>query len=125
MTYKAKMRIGPYDFEWNPTLYTIPEADKDYSVVETYESVAFFSWGTSIVGKEVTLEWDRMKEQQFDQLQTLLELDQETVWTPISGEAVAYNVELCQLQGKFMDFAIHDAPYRDNVKLLMVIMSEV
>lgn len=125
MTYLPKMRLGPYDFEWNPTQYDIPKEDKTYSVVQTYESVAFFSWGTSIIGKEIELEWDRMKEEQFDQLQTLLEADQETVWTPISGEVTAYNVELCQLNGKFMEFSLHDAPYRDDVKLLMVIMSEV
>ena len=125
MTYKPKMRLGPYDFEWNPTQYTLPEEEKSYSVVPTYDSVAFFSWGTTIVGKEIELEWDRMKEAQFTQLQTLLEADQETLWTPISGESTAYNVELAQLNGRFMEFAIHDAPYRDNVKLLMVIMSEV
>lgn len=125
MTYKAKMRLGPYDFEWNPTQYTIPEEGKSYSVVQTYESVAFFSWSTTIVGKEILLEWDRMKEAQWDELQTLLETDQQQLWTPISGESVAYNVEMCQLDGRFMDFALHDAPYRDGVKLLMVVINEV
>lgn len=120
-----KMRLDTYDFEWNPAQYTIPKVDKSYSVVPTYETVAFFSWGTKLVGKEIVLEWDMMPDAQFSALQSILELEGEVVWTVMSGEATAYNVNVCALDGKFIEKSIHDAPYRTDVKLTMVIMSEV
>lgn len=127
MTYtkQPKMRLGPYDFEWNPSQYTIPKKNKSYSIVETYSSVAFFSWGLTSIGQQISLEWNRMPEAQFDQLQQLLEDDEDSVWTPISGEATAYDVEICSLEGRYMQHSIHDAPYRDGVKLILMLKEEV
>ncbi|MCJ7760978.1 hypothetical protein MUP59_07565 [Candidatus Bathyarchaeota archaeon] len=57
----ANMSLNAYTFTWNPDRWTIPELDLSYAVVQTYESVAYFEWGLSIVGKEIILEWDWMK----------------------------------------------------------------
>jgi hypothetical protein len=37
-----KMRLGPYDIDWNPTQFTVPKKDKRYSIVQTYSSAVFF-----------------------------------------------------------------------------------
>jgi hypothetical protein len=120
-----KMRLGPYDIDWNPTQFTVPKKDKRYSIVQTYSSAVFFSWGLSSIGKEIMVEWEMMKEQDFDNLQELLEDDQAYLWTPVSGEAAAYNVEMCQLDGSYIDKSTALAPYRTNVKLVMMLLDEV
>ena len=43
-----------------------------YSVVETYEGAAFFSWGTSIKGRKCVLKWDGMSVTQYNQFQAVL-----------------------------------------------------
>ena len=125
MTYKAKMRLGPVDFDWNPTQFTIPKKGKSYSVVETYTTVAFFSWGVTSIGQQISMEWEMMPEQQFDDLQQLLDNDINYLWTPVSGEAGSYDVEILDLQGKYMEKSIHDAPYRVDVKLVVMLKEEV
>ena len=119
----AKMTLGGYEFEWNPSQYTIPKEDKSYSVVQTYSSAAYFSWGTSIIGKEIVVEWEMMPADDFDQIQTLLEADAEVVWVP--GNGSSYNVEVADLQGRYIEKSIHDAPYRERARCTLIIISEV
>jgi len=121
----GKMRLGPYDIEWNPTQFTVPKKDKRFSIVQTYTTAAYFSWGVSSVGKEIMVEWEMMKEQDFDNLQELLENDQAYLWTPVSGEGTAYDVEVCQLDGSYIDKSTAYAPYRTNVKLMLMLTEEV
>jgi hypothetical protein len=120
----GKMRLGTYDFDWDPVQYTIPVEGKSFSVVQTYDSVAFFSWGTKIIGKEIVMEWDMVTESQFNSLQTILEADEEVEWSPISGEQ-SFMVNVCALDGRYIEKSIHNAPYRTDAKLTVVIMSEV
>ncbi len=121
----AKMTLGSYQFEWNPKRYTIPKKQRYYSVVDTYSDVAFFDWGSLIDGQQIMLEWDFMMQAQFNQFQDLMVSGEQLVWAPISGESPTYNVEVCALDGKYFEGSIHDAPYRLDVRLLLMIDSEV
>jgi hypothetical protein len=119
----AKMVLGSYTFEWNPEQYTIPEKQRSYSVVPTYVTAAFFSWGVSRIGKEIVLEWDMMKEAQWDSIQTILEADTEVLWYPEGGAGASYTVEVVKLQGEYVEKSISDAPYRRRVQLTLILKS--
>ena len=118
-----KMVLGGYTFEWNLTESTIPLEQKAYSAVELYSGEAYFSWGTQIAGKQIALEWDWMKEDEFTQLVQLVRNDAQIVWNPQTGST--YNVEAVRLDGKYFTSSLLDANYRKDVKLELLIMSEV
>jgi len=74
------MKLGSYTFVWEPKNFTEPKADKIYSKVLTYSSVEFFSWGTDIVGKEISITGEWMKEVDFQNLQRLMDDDEQKTW---------------------------------------------
>lgn len=118
-----KMTLGGYEFWRNPNKFTVPKKDRYTSFVKTYGGAVFFSWGTFIEGVEITLEWEYMTETMFDQLQTLLEADAEIVWNPQTGDT--YNVEIRSLEGKYLTTSLLDAEWREDVRLILAITSEV
>jgi hypothetical protein len=117
----AKMTLGGYTYLWNPDKSTEPREIRFNSLVHTYGGAAFFSWGTSIIGLPVVHEWNYMDETMFQQLQTFLEDDEIKVWNPQTG--TNYNVQIVALSGDYLTTSLYDAPWRENVKLEMVIMS--
>jgi hypothetical protein len=76
------VKLGTYTFGWNPDQFTLPYAEKSAGRVQTYSSVAFFSWGVSLPGKEISIEWDWMSVDQYERLRTLFEADAAVVWDP-------------------------------------------
>ena len=76
------MKLGTYTFETDPDQFDIPRAQKYSSLVKTYSSVAYFSWGLSIIGLEVLLEWELMTCDQFNRLDTLFQADAQVEWDP-------------------------------------------
>jgi len=118
----ADMQLGAYVFAWKPEELDTLEKEKSYSVLRTWTTAAFFSWGTSRIGKEIELDWDWMPEAQWNQLQTLLEADVETTWWPEVG-GTSYTVEVVKLAGKFVQKSLLDAPYRRQVRLTLVMKS--
>jgi len=76
------MKLGDYTFGWNPDRFTLPHAEKSAGKVQTYSSVAFFSWGVSPIGKEISIEWDWMSVDQYERLRTLFEANAAVVWDP-------------------------------------------
>ena len=76
------MKLGGYTFDWNPDTFTLPQAEKSLGKVKTYSSVAFFSWGLSLAGKEISLEWDWMGVDQYERLRSLFEANAPVVWDP-------------------------------------------
>ncbi len=119
----SNQTLGSYQFEWNPEKWTIPRKEKYYGKVLTYESVGFFSFGMSIVGKEIVLEWDWMSLEQWNELDTLFQADAGCVWLP--GDGNTYNVEMLHLDGAYFEVVDLDLAYRRNVKLTLMIMSIV
>jgi hypothetical protein len=117
-----QMVLNDYTFTWFPDRWTIPKADKFSGKTLTWESAGFFSFGTSIIGKEIILEWDWMPHDQFDELNNIVLLDTQVLWaTGFYGEA--FNVEVVGLDGEYFETTAYNFEYRRNVKLTLMIMS--
>jgi hypothetical protein len=118
-----EMSLGSYTFDWPPDKWSIPKSEKYSGRVLTYDSAAFFSFGTSIVGKEILLEWDFMPVEQFESLNSLYLDDEPKTWVP--GTGAAYTVEIVSFEGAYGDVVGYDKPYRFNVKMLLMITGEI
>lgn len=116
------MKLGSYSFEREPDTCTVPHKARYTSMVKTYGGAVFFSWGLFIEGVEIEMTWRVMSATMFNALQTLLEADTEIVWDQQTG--TDYNVELKALEGSYIETSMLDAPYRQDVKLRMVITGE-
>lgn len=121
------MSISTTTFAVDPSDMTIIKSDKICSYAQTYSSVAFYSWGKSIVGKEIDLKWNSMPSTQFDAIDTLIASDTTMIWTPnITGSTVTYEVNLINLDGSyFISQESSSRFWRTNCSLKMLIMSEV
>jgi hypothetical protein len=121
------MKLGTYTFTDNPEEFIDIIAQKHSASVDTYTTVAYFSWGMLIDGKEIILEWDYMSKAQFDALDTLYQADTATVFDPQDGKGNTYNVEITNLEGQyFVSPEVTGArDYRKNVKMSLLILSEV
>jgi len=118
------MILGSYTFAINPNEpVPIITEERRGSSLKTMGGVAFFSWGTFIAGQEVKLPWSFMSTTQYGELLTLLTADAQVVWNPENGST--YNVEILSLHGEYHLSAGASAPYRKNVELKLLIMSEV
>ena len=123
------MSLGSYVFAVNPADLTgMFTKERSSAHVKTYASVGFFSWGVSIVGKVITLEWEYMPRSMFDSLQTLLETDSMLILNPDLESGKTYYVEIVRLDGKYYQTQGNvidgtDA-YRKDVRLELLIMSE-
>jgi hypothetical protein len=116
------MTLGGYTFWRNPTQFDIPKDYRSSDTANTYSGVMFFSWGIFTDGQEITLEWDWMTDTMFNTLQTLLEQDTAHNWNSQLG--TSYVVQILKLEGKYLESALSDAPWRRNVKLTLLIRSE-
>ncbi len=120
----SRMVLGSYTFEDNPTAVgDLMTPERKSAAVETYSSLAFFSWGASIVGKELELTWTQTSTDQYSELQTLLEADAPVVLNPQDGEGKTYNVEVTALHGEYWLYL--SGTYRQNVTLSLLVLSEV
>jgi len=117
----GSMKLGGYTFEWDPDKWTIPKSTKSQAWVKTYTGVEFFSWGLSIAGKQIDLEWEWMSEAQFEVLTALYEQDVAFTWVP--GDGNSYLVELLRLTGEYFEVVGLDLAYRKNVVLSLLVRS--
>jgi hypothetical protein len=117
----TKMTLGAYTFWRNPTRFTIPKQYKSYATVDTYSAVQFFSWGMFTAGQEILLEWEWMDSSAFASLQDLLDDDTQKTWDPKTG--TTYTVEVLSLDGRYVESALIDADWRQDVKLKLLIRS--
>ena len=120
------MKLGAYEFAWQPDRYTIPQAERVTASTRTYTSTAFFSWGVDIVGQIIGLEWEFCSEAQYAQMRAVLEADTGVVWDPNRPGygGMTYNVEVRSVSGEYFEVVDEEAPYRKNVRVEMMIMSE-
>lgn len=190
------MTLGGLTLKWNPDQETIPESKRDTASVQTYTSVAFFSFGSRIVGHKISLDWEWMPADQYLRLKQLEAADAQIIWdaetddrlfyssgvnTPFAVGGIitggtsgatavisakdtpdenitltgivgtfqadetitddsapaksatvtsldiipAYNVEIMALEGQYFEVIGDDIAYRRNVKLSLLIISEV
>lgn len=95
--------------------------------LETFSSIAYFSWGATIVGKQIDLSWSMLLSTQFDALDVVYAADETVVWDPsIPGSSATYNVKILDLDGKYFLSQESSARFhRRDVQMSLLIMSEV
>lgn len=117
------MVLDTYTFAKNPSDATLLNKKRLANEAETIGGVQFYSWGSTVEGRKVTLSWDYMLTTQFNSIQTLLENDTEVSFQP--GDGNTYNVQILRLNGKYFLDNTNSAELRKNVRLELIIMSQV
>lgn len=112
-----------YDFTLLPHKMTMISKDRACVAVETYTSVAFFSWGTSIVGKVIDFTWNAMPGDMWYKLETFYEGDKNMTWTPDNTHT--YDVEMLVLNGSYYIgyIDVDSAALRIDVTMSLLILS--
>jgi hypothetical protein len=123
----SNMVLGTYTFPTNPSDATPVEMDRSTANVTTYESVGFFSWGASIIGKIIELTWTYMPADMYDSLKDLEIADATIVFDPQDGTGNTYNVEILSIYGKYClgKLGYASTTLRKDVKVALLILSEV
>jgi hypothetical protein len=84
------MKLSTYTFDWDPDKYGIPEEKRIAVAAPTYSSIAFFSWGSRIIGQRVLLEWDWMSADQYLRLKEIEAGDAEIEWDTEAADRLFY-----------------------------------
>lgn len=124
----ANMSLGGYTFIQNPIRMTIITPDLFESHVLTYSSYGYFSWGNSIIGKDITIGWDYIPSDMFDTLNTKYQADEVVIFDPQDGEGKTYNSRITKLEGEYWIFLQSNSSnrnYRKNVTLNLLILEEI
>ena len=121
----ANMVLDSYTFTKQPGEMTMIEGKKYASSILTYTSIAYFSWGVTIVGKLIVLKWGGMPTAQYDELQQKYANDVEILFDPQQGDGKTYNVEIKRLEGKYHLSLLDSASFRKDIEMDLLIMSEV
>jgi len=121
------MVLSTTTFERDPRQMTMIRPEKICSRALTYSGVAFFSWGATIVGKVIDLEWNGMPVAQFDALDAVYAADSTCVFDPdITGSTQTYEVNILGFDGEYhLHTDTSTSVERINCKLSLLIMSEV
>lgn len=110
-----------------PSAMTMVRPDKKCASLETYSSVAYFSWGSTIVGKVIDLSWNLLPSAQFNSLDAVYRADEVVAWDPsIPGSTDQYNVNILSLGGEYFISQESTSPEscRQNVSMQLLIMSQ-
>lgn len=127
----ARMKLGSYTFGLNPSIYTPPylmTPTRHVAAVKTYDSIAVFSWGSSITGKTIRLEWNYLPDSQYQEFQTMLLADTSLVFDPDDGSGKTFTCEIMNLEGRYhykLKGAAGEDVWRSRVVLELLILSEV
>jgi len=122
--------VTSYTFSLLPGSMTVIREDKSCTAVQTYEGVAYFSWGTSIVGKELSLSWNAMPAAMWAQIETFFTAAAPLAFDPTldgTPSAKTYTVELTRLDGEYFlgGYSTGAGSWRQNVTMTLLILSEV
>ena len=119
----AKMILGTYTFDDNPSeVSDLITPVRHTANIKTYSSIAFFSWGTSMLGKEITLKWLGMTTEQYEIHESQLVDDTYLTFNPQDGNGLTFTVEMTGLRGGFHMYS--DGEYRINVEMDLLFISE-
>jgi hypothetical protein len=122
----AKMTLGTCTFTRNPSEMTVIKADRICASEPTYAGVAFYSWGPSLIGKEIELYWPAMPIEQFNDLQEIYEADASVVFDPQDDSSDTFNVQVLDFNGKYhiTPTVNENGGKRKDVRMVLLIMSE-
>lgn len=117
------MTLGGQSFATDPKIQGSPDVPVRISAsVETLTSVAFFSWGTTRIGKTFPILWDFLNETDFQKLVTLLNADAAvTFYTGVESITVQMlNVESSYIEDVYKSVTV--AGGRKDVKVPLLII---
>ncbi|MFA6290233.1 MAG: hypothetical protein WC637_00550 [Victivallales bacterium] len=122
----ANMVFGTYTLVAQPNNLPMIQKARETAYQKTYSSVALFSWGASYIGKVLELTWTYMPTAQYTALLALYVADAPVVFNPQDGSGKTFNVEIISLDADYF-VTLSDATghYRKNIKMRILIMSEV
>jgi hypothetical protein len=124
----AEQTLGAYAFMDDPEKMGIPESKKTVSSVNTYSSAAVFQWPAIIAGQQLDLFWSLMEVAQYESLRTLYLSDAVITWIPkpatLTYAGASYQVAVVGLEGVYNEATFHHQPYRFDVTLSLLILSE-
>ena len=126
MSFGTAGTSGTYEFARNPIGMNTINATRYISSVLTYAGVEIFSWGSTLVGKQILLHWDYMPPDMFDKIQYYVENDEGFVWDPKVSTSTSglptYNVQILGFSGEyFKRIPSTSGEQRKNVNLLLLI----
>jgi len=122
----SNMVLGTHTFVKQPAAMTLIQKDRIVASIQTYTSVALFSWGASIIGKVIELVWPFMTTSEYTSFQTIDEADAQVVFNPKDDSSKTYNVEVLSLDAEyFINLSDTSGHLRRAVKMRLMIMSEV
>jgi len=119
----SNMQLGSCSFDLNPETASLPVKTRSAKHVETLDGVQFFSWGMFLSGTQIELHWEHMGSTQFSSIETIFETDTQVIWRP--GHGTNYNVQVMELSGEYFISLQDDANHRQNIDLILLIISEV
>jgi len=103
----ANMILGEYSFEIDPSQVMGLDADslltpKAVATADTLTSQVIFVWPAVVAGAEVVLEWERMDDAMWEQLQTMAESTSTYEFNPQVG-ATTWDVMVMSLTAQGRD----------------------
>jgi hypothetical protein len=113
--------LGEYTFAWKPDDFTPPDPELYKSVVRTWDTAVYFSWGPEILGKPIELKWIWMSEAQWDELDALYQAKAPVIWDLEEPGIGPFTVVIPRLEGELFEVAGYEQPYRKDVKMGLVI----
>lgn len=120
-----------YDFTLLPGKMTMIRAKKTIAIKKTYTSVAYFSWGVSLIGETIVLSWNAMPAAMWKQLDLFYAADKALVWDPtltLTPATTKYNVIMTELEGEYLLGGYDEAlatSYRGDAIMALLITSVV
>lgn len=123
----ANVIIGSHTCTLDPMRMTMVRADKACASVQTFDSVAYFSWGTTLIGKEILLEWPVMDASEFASLDTIFQADASFTFNPNDGVVTdTYTVEMTSFTGDYWrGRGTTTSETRKNVKMTLLILAVI
>lgn len=122
----ANISIDGHTLEANPSKMEMVKPEKRNSHVKTIGGVQFWDWGSFIAGKEIPISFTYMSASEFDDLHanhyTKPGL---VVFDPQMGDGKTYNAKWKDFTGDLVRKISGTGAYRENIKALLVIDSEV
>ena len=121
----SNMVFDSYTLVRQPNYMTILHDDRDISYVKTHSSVHTFSWGLSMVGKEVEIRWNYMPTTQYAELLDIYQDDDSFSFNPNDSEGYTYTVEMLTLTGEYLVHLTDTSTHmRQNIIMSLLVLSQ-
>lgn len=116
------MTLGATTFTQNPESMTYIQPELAATSKRTLGGVAVFSWGAFQVGQAVTLRWSYCRSALYTALHGIVSADAAVTFDPENGHT--YTVRALSIKGEYTVGTTATVPFRKNVELVLVILSE-